>query len=86
MDLFLIVIVLVFAFFLIQWRKSVVGRDESEALAAEIDKDFKLDFERDSKGDLTPRGMEDLVLWCEDDMRDQKLNQASEIEDFEELN
>lgn len=86
MDLVFIFIVFILAVFFIHWSRSKIHETESEALAAEIDEDFKLDFERDSNGNLTQRGMEDLVLWCEEDMRDRKLNQASEIENFEELN
>ena len=86
MDLVFIFIVFILAVFFIHWSRSKINGTESEALAAEIDEDFKLDFERDSNGNLTQRGMEDLVLWCEEDMRGRKLNQASEIENFEELN
>ena len=61
-----------------RWNFLLMGVDQ---IVNHLDK-----FKSMSNGDLTPRGMEDLVLWCEEDMRDRKLNQASEIENFEELN
>jgi hypothetical protein len=86
MDLIFILIVFILSVFFVRWRRNKIHWIESQALANEIEEDFMSDFERDSNGNLTHRGMEDLVLWCEDDMRERKLNQASEIESFEKLN
>jgi hypothetical protein len=59
--------------------------DDSIALMKEIEIDFKEDFEHESAGVLSTHGMNDLVDWYEDDLRERKLEQSKDIESFNEI-
>jgi hypothetical protein len=59
--------------------------DDSIALVKEIEKDFQEGFEHESVGILSTHGMNDLVDWYEDDLRERKLKQSKDIESFNEI-
>ena len=59
--------------------------DDSNAIEKEIDKDFEEGFEHESVGELSTHGMNDLVDWYEDDLRERKLEQSKDIESFNEI-
>jgi hypothetical protein len=64
-------------------RKS--KKADISAIEKEVDNDFTLSFEEQSPGVLSTRGMNDLVEWCEDDLRERKLKESKVIESFNEL-
>ena len=77
----LLVIVLIVAYRINRSTKL----DDSIAIVKEIEKDFKEGFEHESVGVLSTNGMNDLVDWYEDDLRERKLEQSKEIESFNEI-
>lgn len=56
-----------------------------ERLDIEMDEDFSGEFELDEHGQPSEKGMEELVEWLEDDLRENRLIQSVEIESFQEL-
>ena len=77
----LLVIVLIVAYRINRSTKL----DDSIAIVKEIETDFKEGFEHESVGVLSTNGMNDLVDWYEDDLRERKLEQSKEIESFNEI-
>lgn len=56
-----------------------------QRLDAEMSEDFSEEFELDKEGKPSKKGMEDIVEWLEDDLRESRLVQSVEIESFQEL-
>jgi hypothetical protein len=56
-----------------------------QRLDAEMSEDFSEEFELDKEGKPSEKGMEDIVEWLEDDLRESRLVQSVEIESFQEL-
>ena len=77
---------LIIIVFIVSFRANRNSKlDDSIALVEEIEKDFKEVFEHESDGVLSTHGMNDLVGWYEDDLRERKLEQSKEIESFNEI-
>ena len=58
---------------------------DAQRLDIEMSEDFSEEFELDGQGQPSERGMEELVEWLEDDLRESRLAQSGEIESFQEL-
>ena len=58
---------------------------DMQRLDAEMSEDFSEEFELDDQGQPSEKGMEEMVEWLEDDLRDSRLGQSVEIESFQEL-
>ena len=58
---------------------------DAQRLDFEMSEDFSEEFELDGQGQPSERGMEELVEWLEDDLRESRLVQSVEIESFQEL-
>ena len=58
---------------------------DTERLDAEMNEDFSEEFELDIQGQPSDKGMEEMVEWLEDDLRDKRLGESEEIESFQEL-
>ena len=58
---------------------------DAQRLDFEMSEDFSEEFELDVQGQPSERGMEELVEWLEDDLRESRLVQSVEIESFQEL-
>jgi len=58
---------------------------DAQRLDVEMSEDFSEEFELDGQGQPSERGMEELVEWLEDDLRESRLVQSVEIESFQEL-
>ena len=58
---------------------------DAQRLDVEMSEDFSEEFELDGHGQPSERGMEELVEWLEDDLRESRLVQSVEIESFQEL-
>ena len=58
---------------------------DAQRLDVEMSEDFSEEFELDGHGQPSERGMEELVEWLEDDLRESRLVQSVEIESFHEL-
>ena len=56
-----------------------------QRLDVEMNEDFSEEFELDEQGQPSEKGMEELVEWLEDDLRESRLSQSVEIESFQEL-
>ena len=85
MDLFLsLCVVIVVCYVAYRVNRSSKARD-SDAIEKEVEDDFKEEFEQKKIGELSMKGMSDLVDWMEDDLRDRKLEQSEEVESFNEL-
>ena len=52
---------------------------EAEALEEELDQDFCEEFELDSVGEPSDRGMQELVEWLEEDVRAERLADLEEL-------
>jgi len=85
MDFVLIIISSLFAVFIAVRINRKSKEEDISAIEKEVGNDFKLDFEEESPGVLTNRGMNDLVEWLEDDLMTRRITQSKEIDDFEEL-
>ena len=58
---------------------------DAQRLDVEMSEDFSEEFELDGQGQPSEKGMEELVEWLEDDLRESRLAQSLEIESFQEL-
>ena len=58
---------------------------DAQRLDVEMSEDFSEEFELDGQGQPSEKGMEELVEWLEDDLRESRLVQSAEIESFQEL-
>ena len=58
---------------------------DAQRLDAEMSEDFSEEFELDEQGQPSEKGMEEMVEWLEDDLRESRLVQSLEIESFQEL-
>ena len=58
---------------------------DAQRLDAEMSEDFSEEFELDDQGQPSEKGMEEMVEWLEDDLRESRLGQSVEIESFQEL-
>ena len=58
---------------------------DAQRLDVEMSEDFSEEFELDGQGQPSEKGMEELVEWLEDDLRESRLVQSVEIESFQEL-
>jgi flagellar biosynthesis/type III secretory pathway M-ring protein FliF/YscJ len=58
---------------------------DTQRLDAEMSEDFSEEFELDEQGQPSEKGMEEMVEWLEDDLRESRLVQSVEIESFQEL-
>ena len=58
---------------------------DAQRLDVEMSEDFSEEFELDGQGQPSEQGMEELVEWLEDDLRESRLVQSVEIESFQEL-
>ena len=56
------------------------NRDE-RAMAEEIDRDFAEEFHRDKDGELTDKGMEDMLDWLDEQDEAESMEGLEEIED-----
>ena len=52
-----------------------------KAMAEEIDRDFAEEFQRDQGGELTDKGMEDMLDWLDEQDEAESLEGLEEIED-----
>ena len=86
MDFFLILIAILSVVFIAVRLNLKSKEDDICAIEKEVENDFPLSFEEQSPGVLSTHGMNDLVEWFEDDLRNRKLKQSKEIESFNELN
>jgi len=58
---------------------------DAQRLDVEMSEDFSEEFELDDQGQPSEKGMEELVEWLEDDLRETRLVESVEIESFQEL-
>ena len=58
---------------------------DAQRLDAEMSEDFSEEFELNDQGQPSEKGMEEMVEWLEDDLRESRLGQSVEIESFQEL-
>ena len=58
---------------------------DAQRLDVEMSEDFSEEFELDGQGQPSEKGMEELVEWLEDDLRESRLVQSVEIESVQEL-
>jgi len=58
---------------------------DAQRLDVEMSEDFSEEFELDGQGQPSEKGMEELVEWLEDDLRESRLVESVEIESFQEL-
>ena len=58
---------------------------DAQRLDVEMSEDFSEEFELDGQGQPSEKGMEELVEWLEDDLRESRLVQSVEVESFQEL-
>ena len=58
---------------------------DAQRLDAEMSEDFSEEFDLDEQGQPSEKGMEEMVEWLEDDLRESRLIQSLEIESFQEL-
>jgi len=58
---------------------------DAQRLDVEMSEDFSEEFELDDQGQPSEKGMEELVEWLEDDLRESRLVESVEIESFQEL-
>ena len=58
---------------------------DAQRLDAEMSEDFSEEFELDEQGQPSEKGMEEMVEWLEDDLRESRLVQSVEIESVQEL-
>ena len=56
------------------------NRDE-KAMAEEIDRDFAEEFQRDGGGELTDKGMEDMLDWLDEQDEAESMEGLEEIKD-----
>jgi hypothetical protein len=85
MDIILSLCVLVVGIFFACRANRSSREKDFKAIEKEVDNDFKEEFEQNTVNQLSVRGMRDLVDWMEDDLRERNLEQAEEIESFNEL-
>lgn len=69
MDLLLVFLVVLAVILFVIKRRQKVQESDLNRIDAEIEKDFKSEFETDSQGSLTEKGMLDLVNWCEENSK-----------------
>ena len=86
MDFLLILVVLFIAIYFVLKKVKSIRKSDSLIISKEIEKDFEEEFEHDASGQLTEKGMTNLVVWCEDDLFKRKVSQAHEIDEFVEIN
>jgi len=60
----------------------VSKKGDDRKMSEEIDQDFSDEFEVDQEGELTGKGMEDMLDWLEEQ---EETEESQEIEGFEEL-
>lgn len=60
----------------------VSKKGDDRKMSEEIDQDFSDEFEVDQEGELTGKGMEDMLDWLEEQ---EETEGSQEIEGFEEL-
>ena len=58
---------------------------DMQRLDVEISEDFSEEFELYDQGKPSDKGMEEMVEWLEDDLRESRLGESEEIESFQEL-
>lgn len=64
--------------FIVRYRK----KRDATALEAEIDRDFQEDFACDKTGQLTDKGMEDMLDWLEEQDRAEQMEGLDEVDDL----
>ena len=85
MDIAVISLLLVAALFFSFRMHSISKKKDILLIEKEVEADFKLEFDQSEDGEISPKGMHLLVEWCEDDIRQNKLAKAKEIERFNVL-
>ena len=85
MDVFFSVVVVLLGLILAIGIFFRARRREVQAIDTELDEDFSEEFELDESGQPSELGMEDLVEWMEEDLRQRRLEESEEIESFEEI-
>jgi hypothetical protein len=75
--LFLVSVTLFACGLIVRYRK----KRDATALEEEIDRDFKEDFACDKTGQLTDKGMEDMLDWLEEQDRAEQMEGLDEVDD-----
>ena len=85
MPTFFTVVVIVLGIWGVMFLYFRTRAKDAQRLDVEMSKDFSEEFELDGQGQPSEKGMEELVEWLEDDLRESRLVQSVEIESFQEL-
>ncbi len=85
MDIAVISLLLVAALFFSFRMHSISKKKDILLIEKEVEADFKLEFDQSEEGEISTKGMQLLVEWCEDDIRESKLAKANQIERFDVL-
>ncbi len=79
MDTFLFILLFFFSIFFVLFKKKKSKKLDQIILENEVDKDFKTEFETDTQGNLTEKGMEELITWSEENLNDRDTIILDEI-------
>jgi hypothetical protein len=85
MPTFFTVVVIVLGIWGVMFLYFRTRAKDAQRLDVEMSEDFSEEFELDGQGQPSEKGMEELVEWLEDDLRESRLLQSVEIESFQEL-
>ena len=85
MPTFFTVVVIVLGIWGVMFLYFRTRAKDAQRLDVEMSEDFSEEFELDGQGQPSEKGMEELVEWLEDDLRESRLVQSVEIESFQEL-
>jgi len=81
MDIFVVFILFLFAVFITLKIRNKTKINDFSSLEQEIEKDFESEFDYLDDGELSPRGMEELVKWAEDDLIEKRFSESPIIDD-----
>jgi hypothetical protein len=85
MPTFFTVVVIVLGIWGVMFLYFRTRAKDAQRLDVEMSEDFSEEFELDGQGQPSEKGMEKLVEWLEDDLRESRLVQSVEIESVQEL-
>jgi len=85
MPTFFTVVVIVLGIWGVMFLYFRTRAKDAQRLDVEMSEDFSEEFELDGQGQPSEKGMEELVEWLEDDLRESRLVQSVEIESVQEL-
>lgn len=81
MDIFVVFILFLFAVYITLKIRIRTKINDFSSIEQEIEKDFESEFEYLDDGQLSTRGMEELVKRAEDDLIEKKISESPVIDD-----